>query len=43
MHLHGLNEPSGNGPGRKLGTRLTWVQITVASLLAVAGARGFVF
>lgn len=42
MHLHGLNEPSGNGPGRKLGTRLTWLQIVISSLLGFAGAIGIV-
>jgi len=42
MHVHGLNEPSGNGPGRKLGTRLTWLHITVCSLLGFAGALGAV-
>jgi uncharacterized membrane protein YecN with MAPEG domain len=42
MHLHGLNEPSGNGPGRKLGTRLTWLHIVVCSLLGFAGAFGVV-
>lgn len=42
LHLHGLNEPSGNGPGRKLGTRLTWLQITLSSLLAFSGAIGII-
>ena len=42
LHVHGLNEPSGNGPGRKLGTRLTWVHIVICSLLGFAGALGFI-
>lgn len=42
LHLHGLNEPSGNGPGRRLGTRLTWAQIAIASVMCFAGAFGFV-
>lgn len=42
LHLHGLNEPSGNGFGRKLGTRLTWLQIVIASLLAFSGAIGII-
>ena len=40
LHLHGLNEPSGNGIGRRLGTRLTWLHITICSLLGFAGALG---
>ncbi len=40
LHLHGLNEPSGNGPGRRLGTRLTWAQIAISSLLCALGAFG---
>lgn len=43
MHLHGLNEPSGSGLTRKLGTRLTWLQIVIASLLSVCGAFGYMF
>jgi uncharacterized membrane protein YecN with MAPEG domain len=43
MHVHGLNEPSGNGAGRKLGTRLTWLQIVIGSLLSFAGAFGVIF
>ena len=42
LHLHGLNEPSGNGFGRKLGTRLTWLHITLCAALAFAGAFGFI-
>ena len=42
LHLHGLNEPSGDGIGRKLGTRLTWVHIIVCSLLAFAGSFGVI-
>lgn len=43
MHLHGLHEPSGDGITRRLGTRLTWVQITCSALLSFAAALGFVF
>lgn len=43
LHLHGLSEPSGNGKGRKLGTRLTWLHIIVCSLLGFAGSFGVVF
>jgi len=42
LHLHGLNEPGGNGMGRRLGTRLTWLQIIVSSLLSFAGALGII-
>lgn len=42
LHLHGLNEPSGDGFGRKLGTRLTWVHIVVCGILAFAGSFGAV-
>jgi len=38
LHLHGLNNPSGNGPTRKLGTRLTWAQIVISAVLCFAGA-----
>jgi len=38
LHLHGLNDPSGNGPTRKLGTRLTWAQIIASAVLCLAGA-----
>lgn len=43
LHLQGLSEPSGNGRGRKLGTRLTWLHITLCSVLAFAGAFGYIF
>ena len=43
FHLHGLNEPSGNGFGRKLGTRLKWVHIVICGLLGFAGSFGVVF
>lgn len=43
LHVHGLNEPSGKGSTRKLGTRLTWAQIIACSLLAFFGAFGLVF
>ncbi len=43
MHVHGLNEPSGAGIGRRLGTRLTWLHIVICSLLAGAGSFGIIF
>ncbi len=43
MHLHGLNEPSGDGLGRRLGTRLTWLHISICSLLSFAGSFGIIF
>jgi uncharacterized membrane protein YecN with MAPEG domain len=43
MHLKGMNEPSGKSISRKLGTRLTWVQILVASSLCFLSAFGFIF
>lgn len=43
MHLKGINDPSGKSFGRKLGTRLTWAQIIVASLLCLAGTLGHSF
>jgi len=42
LHLHGLNEPSGEGFGRKLGTRLTWIHIIICAALGFAGAFGFI-
>jgi hypothetical protein len=42
LHLHGLNEPSGDGIGRKLGTRLTWVHIAICAVLGFAGSFGVV-
>ncbi len=42
MHLHGLKDPSGNGLGRKIGTRLTWLQITISSLLCLAAALNLI-
>lgn len=43
MHLHGLHEPSGDGITRRIGTRLTWVQIILSAGLSFAAALGFVF
>lgn len=43
LHLHGLNEPSGNAPTRRLGTRLTWIHIVICALLCFAGSFGIVF
>lgn len=42
MHVHGLNEPSGNGIGRRLGTRLTWTHIAICSVLGFIGSFGFI-
>jgi uncharacterized membrane protein YecN with MAPEG domain len=43
MHVHGLNEPSGAGKGRRFGTRLTWLHIVICSLLAAVGSFGVAF
>ena len=43
MHIHGLNEPSRAGVGRKIGTRLTWLHIIACSVLGFAGAFGVIF
>lgn len=43
MHLHGLNEPSGDGITRRLGTRLTWLQIVMAGLLCFCASFGILF
>lgn len=43
IHLHGLKDPSGESVTRKFGTRLTWLQIGVSSLLCFAGSFGFIF
>jgi uncharacterized membrane protein YecN with MAPEG domain len=40
IHLHGLNQPGGNGRGRKIGTRLTWLHIFICSLLTFAVSFG---
>ena len=43
MHIKGLNDPSGKSTLRKLGTRLTWVMMGAASLLAILGSFKIVF
>ena len=43
IHLKGINEPSGKSLRRRVGTRLTWVQIIISSALCFAGALGFVY
>ena len=43
LHLKGVKDPSGTSKHRKIGTRLTWVQMGVASLLCIVGVFGFVF
>ncbi len=42
LHLHGLNEPSGDGLGRKAGTRLTWLHLVICAMLAFAGSFGVI-
>jgi uncharacterized membrane protein YecN with MAPEG domain len=41
MHVHGLNEPGGDGITRRLGTRLTWAHIAACSALCFTGSFGF--
>jgi uncharacterized protein len=43
LHVYGINEPSGASLSRKIGTRMTWAQITLASLFCLAGAFGIAF
>lgn len=43
LHIHGLSDPSRAGPGRKLGTRLTWLHIVICSVLGTACAFGKIF
>jgi len=41
LHLKGLREPSGKSKLRKLGTRLTWLQVSIGATLCIAGAFGY--
>lgn len=43
IHLKGINAPSGKSLNRRLGTRLTWAQMTIASLLCLLGAFDVTF
>lgn len=43
LHIKGINDPSGKSKGRKIGTRLTWLQMTIASALCILGAFGVNF
>lgn len=43
IHMKGMYEPSGKSLRRRIGTRLTWAQIVISSLLCFAGALGFVY
>lgn len=43
LHLRGVNDPSGKSKNRKIGTRLTWIQIALSSLLCIAGKFGITF
>lgn len=43
LHLKGIHDPAGASMSRKIGTRLTWLQITLCSLLCLAGYCGIVF
>lgn len=43
LHLKGQREPSGASRLRRLGTRLTWGQMTAACLLGLAGFFGMTF
>ena len=42
LHLHGLSQPGGDGTGRRLGNYLTWLHITICSVLCFAGAFGLI-
>lgn len=43
MHIQGSKAPSGQSRLRRIATRLTWTQITLASLLCILATFGFVF
>lgn len=43
LYLKGSPEPAGASRLRRAGTRLTWAQIVVSSLLAILGGLGLVF
>ena len=42
-HLKGLRDPSGKSPLRRLGTRIIWANIVIASLLCAASSFDIVF
>lgn len=42
-HLKGLRDPSGKSPLRRLGTRMIWGQIIIASLLCAASSFDIIF
>lgn len=43
LHLKGIHDPAGASISRKIGTRLTWIQMTIASLLCLMGYCGLYF
>lgn len=43
MHLKGIHDPAGASRSRKLGTRITWAQMTVSALLCVLSSLGVIF
>lgn len=43
IHLKGLGDPSGKSPLRRLGTRVIWLQIILASALCAASSFDIVF
>ena len=43
LHLVGIHDPAGASLSRKIGTRLTWVQITACAVLCLSGYLGFIF
>ena len=43
LHLKGIHDPAGASSSRKIGTRLTWVQMTIAALLCLCGYIGLTF
>lgn len=40
MHVKGINDPSGKSKLRRIGTRLTWLQIGLSSVACILAAFG---
>lgn len=43
LHVKGIHDPAGASRSRKIGTRMTWAQMTIAALLCFCGYIGIVF
>jgi uncharacterized membrane protein YecN with MAPEG domain len=43
LHLKGIQEPSGASKSRRIGTRLTWVQMAATAIFCLIGSFGFTF